>query len=395
MSTRPNVLTIICDDLRDTIDGIGGHPQLKTPNIDRLRTRGVRFTNAHCASPLCAPARAALWCGLYPHRTGNYSFGHWRDNPVLKEAVPIQEHFRRSGYKVYGTGKVNHNGQEDETTYDEWGWNDEFGPWPWKGSGRTWWTPHPDYVPLLEKTEPLVAPHAQVIEGLSGESSYGPLSNRPTWPEDPEGRWPGHNGWMLYDQPFRYDGRTDRDLMPDERSAEWAEEILQRSHAEPFMLMVGFNRPHTPLYVPDEYLERFPLDTLELPPHLEGDLDDCPADTMRAYQPYGFDRFTLIRKVGGPENLLRYVQAYLAAVAFVDDQVGRIVDALEASPYADNTTIVFTADHGYHLGEKDIIFKDSPWGSDKRPDRLCPSMGRSMPPAFGSFDSPQISLRVG
>ncbi len=88
---RSNVLFILCDDLNDTVEGMGGHPQAHTPNIDRLMRSGIRFTNAHCADPVCGPSRASLWTGLYPHTTGIYGHNQnnytWRDSPVLKDAV--------------------------------------------------------------------------------------------------------------------------------------------------------------------------------------------------------------------------------------------------------------------------------------------------------------------
>ena len=110
---RPNILFVICDDLNDTIEGMGGHPQAKTPNIDRFCRSGVRFLNAHCANPVCGPSRAALWTGLYPHTTGIYGHNQneftWRDSPVLKDAVCLFEHFQANGYTTYASGKIFHN----------------------------------------------------------------------------------------------------------------------------------------------------------------------------------------------------------------------------------------------------------------------------------------------
>lgn len=108
-----NVLFVICDDLNDTVEGMGGHPQARTPNIDRLMRSGVRFCNAHSAAPVCGPSRASLWTGLYAHTTGVY--GHdqnnytWRDSPVLKDAVTLFEHLAAGGYDTYATGKIFHN----------------------------------------------------------------------------------------------------------------------------------------------------------------------------------------------------------------------------------------------------------------------------------------------
>ena len=116
---KPNLLFIVCDDLNDSVEGMGGHPQARTPNIDRLLERGTHFTNAHCNDPVCAPSRASFWSGLYPHTSGNYGFTHWRKNAVLKDTVTLMEHLRKSGYGVYGTGKLFHNGHEDKGIYNE------------------------------------------------------------------------------------------------------------------------------------------------------------------------------------------------------------------------------------------------------------------------------------
>lgn len=135
--------------------------------------------------------------------------------------------------------------------------------------------------------------------------------------------------------------------------------MLGRRHDRPFMQALGFMKPHTPLNVPTRYFDMFPLDTIELPPFLAGDIDDC-ARALVAHRPYGFLMYRLVMK-GGERLWREWLQAYLACVAFVDEQVGKVLDALEASPYAANTIVVFTSDNGYHMGEKEYIFKDSLW----------------------------------
>ena len=119
-ATRPNVLFIAVDDLNDWIGCLGGHPQSKTPNYDRLAARGVLFTNAHCAAPLCNPSRAALMTGIAPATSGVYENNQpWRKSPVLEKAVTIPQHFRAHGYKAIGSGKIYHDAFPDPQSWDE------------------------------------------------------------------------------------------------------------------------------------------------------------------------------------------------------------------------------------------------------------------------------------
>lgn len=366
MTPGPNVLFIICDDLNDAIEGWGGHPQTRTPNVSRLMQRGMSFLNGHCNASICAPSRASLWSGLYPHTTGNYTFRHWQKNPILNETVMMQRHFRDNGYRVFGTGKLHHNGQEDKSVYDDFGYDASFGPFPYDGihpeSGRGG---HPNLSALLDSDEAMP---------IQWEQTFGPLSLIPTWPADvptsPDA------GWSLYGKPFGYVDDRNRDRMPDELSVDWAIEKLKTASETPFFLGVGFNRPHTPLYVPDEYFERFPLDEIKLPPHMENDFDDTPKVTRALYQ-YGERRFKLVRNAV-PDMWTRWIQAYLACISFVDDQVGLLLDALDASPARDNTIIVFTSDNGYHMGEKNILFKNTLWEEATRVPYIVsvPGIGR-------------------
>ena len=348
---RPNVVFVICDDLNDALAGVGGHPQAKTPNIARLMQRGVTFFNNHCNAPICAPSRDSLWSGLYPHTTGQYGFDHWKNNTILRETRMMQKHFGDNGYKVLGTGKLFHNAQEDRGLYDQFGYDADFGPWPWDGRFPETHKEHPDMSYLLD-TYPDIA--------HQWEHTFGPLSNVPQWEPDPEKHVPGYTGWRLFNEPFCYINDETRDLMPDELSARWAAARLAERHSSPFFLAVGFNRPHTPLYAPKKYFDRFPLSEIGLPPYKPDDLDDAPEIVSDLFA-YGFARFDMIQQAGGVEMWKRWIQAYLACVNFVDDQVGLILDALEKSDYADNTIVIFTSDNGYHMGEKDTLFKGTLW----------------------------------
>jgi arylsulfatase A-like enzyme len=145
--------------------------------------------------------------------------------------------------------------------------------------------------------------------------------------------------------------------------------FLSEEKEQPFIVTVGFSRPHSPWYAPQEFFDMFPLETIELAPYLKDDLEDCAkilAEDRDLAEPWGWFKYEKIMNNGGEEKLKRWTQAYLACVAFVDAQVGKVLDAIEAREDADNTLVIFTSDHGYHMGEKDYIFKLTPWEESVR-----------------------------
>jgi arylsulfatase A-like enzyme len=172
----------------------------------------------------------------------------------------------------------------------------------------------------------------------------------------------------------------DRDRLPDEISVDWAIDILKQDHNQPFYLAVGLTKPHTPLYVPQKYFDLFPIENVELPPYLENDLDDC-APTLRNRWEWGFQKFKALIDSGGNEAWREFVQAYLATVTFVDDQIGKLLDTLDATSQSDNTIVILTSDNGYHVGEKDCIQKWHLWDESTRIPMLihvpdCPKNGQ-------------------
>lgn len=360
---NPNVVFIICDDLNDAIHGMGGHPQAKTPQLDKLMETGVRFTNAQTNVPLCGPSRASLWSGLYPQTTGYYGYSqqqnHWRKNPVLKNTVTLFEHMSDNGYNVFASGKIHHNGHEDYSIFENsdgsngFKVKDSFGPYPWDG----------DSAKIVEKIRGITHPDMHpALNNLGCFGGFGPIRNLANDLEG--GTWLyTHNG-----EEFRFENEKDRDLTPDERSAEYAIEVIKQKHEKPFFMTVGFNQPHSPLYALQKYFDMFPLDSLRLAPHLEGDLEDCANSLWenRDIAGTGFYKYNQYNDAGGKELLLKWTQAYLACVASVDDQIGRVVEAINNSEYGENTLIVVTSDHGYHMGEKEYIFKNSLWEESAR-----------------------------
>jgi hypothetical protein len=162
----------------------------------------------------------------------------------------------------------------------------------------------------------------------------------------------------------------DRELMPDEITSIWVSEKLNETHDDPFFIVAGMNRPHTPRYAPKEFFDMFPLETIILPPYLENDLNDTPSILWENnYQSSALTRFledSAETDIGSEMWWKKWVQSYLACVAFVDHQVGVILDSLENSQYADNTIVIFTADHGYHMGEKNFLSKTTIWEESTR-----------------------------
>ncbi len=312
---RPNILFIAIDDLNDWVGVLGGHPNTKTPNIDALANSGMFFTNAHCQAPICGPSRASVLSGLYPTTSGNYlqlkDTDIKKSNDATSNVIMMPDYFEQHGYKTMGVGKIFHRG-------DGAGVFEEFG---------------------------------------SIFDSYGP---RP--PErinyDPEklGK-PGGTStdWGAYP--------ADDSLMTDFKSAQWAVKKLNTNHEKPFFLAVGFYRPHVPWYVPQKWFDRFPLEDLDTPPYLANDMDDVPDYGKRITDVPMMPTTEWLQKTGQWKDV---IQAYLASINFVDTQVGKVLDALKQSRYANNTIIVLWSDHGYHLGEKNRFAKQALWERDTK-----------------------------
>lgn len=360
---QPNVVLIICDDLNDAIHGLGGHPQAITPNLDKLMKQGVRFTNAQTNAPLCGPSRASLWSGIYPHNTGYFGYNQqqnrWRKNKVLKNTVTLFEHLAANEYNVFATGKIHHNGHEDQSIFNNsdgtsgYKVKPSFGPYPWDG----------DTAKKSEKIRGVIHPDMPSSYASTRYSnSFGPIRNISK---------DINNGTWLYTHKgseYKITNNDERDLTPDERSAEYAIEVLNKQQNKPFFMTVGFNRPHTPLYAPQKYFDMYPLDSLQLTPYLEDDLKDCAKSLWKNmdYEGIGFTKYKLYNDASGEAMLLKWTQAYLACVSFVDDQIGKVVEAVGNSEYADNTIIIVTSDHGFHMGEKEYLFKNSLWEESTR-----------------------------
>lgn len=344
--SRPNVLMIVCDDLNDFVGCFGGHPQARTPHLDRLAASGVCFDRAYSNNPICAPSRASFLTGIYPHTSRNHMFAKWYENPVLQNCQTLMEYFKLNGYFVTGSGKLMHH--ERISDWSEFQHPADYGPFWYRDGQRV---AHPN-VP---------APYREIgpVDG-----SFGTLEDVPP----PAARGEGE-GWIYgsYGQvvPLELRGGDDRDPTPDERNAAWAAgklaELDRAGGNQPFFLGVGFIRPHTPLHVPRKYFDLFPLDDTLLPVLKEGDKADTGMETVAPHNKGPLYFRMLQETYGGLEGLRTFCRAYLASIAAVDDCVGQVLGALDASRFRDNTVVVLTGDHGWNMGQKDWVFKMSLW----------------------------------
>ena len=389
---RPNVIFIICDDLNDYVEGFGGHPDAVTPSMARLAKSGVRFTQAHCNIPICGPSRASLFTGIYPHHSGCYGFAKWDTYEVLKNSRTLMDHFRANGYRTLGTGKLMHHMVRQE--WKQYGNRADYGPFAFADGEKV---AHPDVPAPFRGIGPV-------------DGSFGPFVNvtRRKTPDGKPVRW--QNGaWGKLSKPLRVDSQEDRDLTPDELNGDWAVENIQSlakyPGRQPFFMGVGFIRPHTPLIVPQRFFDMFPLEEIGLPVIRHGDVEDTHARSIRGIpngseptSPRTEDMGTrLFRNLvesypSRDEALRRFIQAYLASVASVDEQIGRILDAVDQSSLKGNTIIVLTSDHGWGMGEKDYLYKNSLWQESTRVPLIVRAPGAARQDAICSLPVSLIDL---
>lgn len=364
--TNPNVVLIVCDDLNDYITGMGGHPQARTPNVEKLARSGVAFKRAYSNNPVCAPSRSSFLTGIYPHTSGNLFWDKWFQNPVLKNSRTIMEHFRANGYHVVGSGKLMHH--HLPSVWSEFKHKADYGPFVFDGNERV---AHPS-VP-----EP--------FRGIGAvDGSFAALDDVPFANDgDPQTGW--IYGTWGKTVPLRYTDEHDRDPTPDERNAAWAayriKQFAKQQDGEPFFLAVGFIRPHTPLHVPKKYFDMFPLESLEVPLIKPGDGEDCHYAAVLDSKQKGLRYFRLLKE-SYPDldsGLKAFTQAYLACVTAADECIGQVINAVDNSPLKDNTIIVVTSDHGWQMGQKDYLFKNSPWEESTRVPLVIRAPGVAKP----------------
>jgi len=328
---RPNILFIAVDDMNDW--AVGGRPQVRTPNLDRLRARGITFTNAHCASPSCHPSRVAVMTGVRPSTSGidHNVYGRttpsWRAGPdsgtgALENAVVLSQHFRNHGYRAIGTGKIFHGLQWVDGSENE--------PGDWD-----------DYFPSASDQIPFQPRPADLLD----DREAGIIGKRPI------GGDTGRRGQVFGAHPLK----VPDERMSDYQVVDWALKQLASPQDKPLFLAVGLFRPHIPWEVPQAYFDLYPLGDVQRPEVREDDL----ADT------HGHNRVSWHQWVLANEEKFqmweRLIQGYQASITFADAQIGCLLDGLSTSPLADSTIIVLWGDHGMHLGEKQNWEKFTLW----------------------------------
>jgi iduronate 2-sulfatase len=300
-----NVLFLISDDLRANVLGCYGNPICHTPHIDALAARGMVFERSYCQGTVCRPSRLSL---MYSRYRGNGS-------------TTLGEHFIKHGRYSARVGKIFHMRVPGDIIAGTDGldvpacWNEAF-----NSQGLEAHTPG-DYACL----------------------------NLNVFTTELEGRQSTKMPHRMYVS-VRYEG--DGSDQPDHKTASKTIELLEEHHDRPFFIAAGFVRPHYPMVAPHRFFERYPRERMRLPRQVPGDLEDIPLQGIpqSTSEKNGIAQF--------PENQKRMWAAYFAAVTFMDEQVGRIVAALDRLGLRENTAIVFTSDHGYHLGDHTFWLKN-------------------------------------
>jgi len=309
--SAPNVIVLVLDDLNDWL-GYLGNTQVKTPHIDALAARSTAFTRGYCNDPLCNPSRASAWTGLGVHETKVYD-NFTSLKTVNPSAVLLPTWMQQHGYEVAQFGKINH-------VYTDVA------------------EPHPASLPASNKQ-------------CSGYTAG----------KNPDGLF----DWAAMD--------VDDSAMPDHQYTQSGIDFLGKDHTQPFMLCVGLIRTHLAFYVPQKYVDMFPIDQIKVPEVPVDDLNDIPAvgQQIALFQ-------NAQACITGQNLWAQAVQFYLASIAFVDGQVGRLMAALDASSHANDTVVVLWSDNGFHLGQKFHWHKQALWEQTTRVPLLIRKPGQTV-----------------
>lgn len=337
---RPNVLFLISDDLNNLL-GCYGDPLARTPNIDRLAKRGVRFDRTYCTYPLCGPSRNSLLTGLHPNSTGIQA-----NAQIFRQTIPSQvsmpQAFRQAGYFAGRIGKLYHynvpasigtNGHDDPGS-----WELELNP---AGVDR-----------LEEQPQ---------IFSLQPGNFGGTLS----WYASPKGD----------------EHHTDALQAED---AGWVLERCARRKDRPFFLAVGYFRPHTPYVSPKPYFDLYPEGEMPVVQGVKEDRADIPPPGLASGKQEQDEMSDDLRRQAR--------QAYYASISFMDAQVGRVIDSLDRLGLSDNTVIVFTSDHGYHMGEHGLWQKMSLFEESTRVPLLIVAPGVTTAGGVAASPVSQVDL---
>lgn len=304
-----NVLFLMVDDM----NGYGvldKYPDIITPNIHKLRSQSVNFVHNCCASPVSTPSRTSFLSGLYPHNTGGYLNGcdAWTKNEQMSDSSKVEtlpECFKKNGYETWGRGKTFHS------------------PLP------------NDRLEAMYDNRPLY------------QGGFGPFY---------DGEYLGGTKFFAI-RPWDDDKDDDH---PDNKNVEAAIDFFKAKHEKPFLMCLGLWKPHCPYTSPKRFFDLYDGKNLPLPSGFKlDDLDDVPeygkllVDSLNRFKYKGTEN---------SEGIWReFIKAYCANYTFADWNIGRVLEALDNSPYADNTIVVFCSDNGYHCGEKLRWEKGTMW----------------------------------
>ena len=267
--------------------------------------------------------------GLAPATSGVYlNSQDWRVNQVMKDRTTLPQHFHNNGYRTLGGGKLYHAASLSDGMHE--GYLD----------ARPW----DEYFPSKTQQLPKEVEPAKI-----------PANGNPK-------QYHGYMDWAALD--------IETDEMADAKVVSWAEKNLSKKHKKPLFLAIGIYRPHIPWWTPKKYFDMHPIEDIELPEIIENDLADVP-QAGRAMRKQGWQKWMV-------ENgkWKEAVQGYNASVSFTDDMVGRLLDALENGPMADNTVVVLWTDHGYHLGQKEHWEKFALWEQTTRVPLILAAPGK-------------------
>ncbi|MFV0553388.1 MAG: sulfatase [Mangrovibacterium sp.] len=312
-AAKPNVLFIISDDLTATAISTYENRVCQTPNIDALAAEGVRFTSAYTQYPVCGPSRASMLNGYYPDATKAFGYESGRKQ-IGDERKTLPQYFKENGYYTARVSKIFHMGipidieKGSDGTDDPASWTEKFNSQApeWKAPGE-----------------------GELVQG------------------NPDGTLPIKGGNVM--TIVKADG--DDMVHADGKTAQKACELIRQHKNEPFFLAVGFVRPHVPFVAPSKYFDPYPFEGIQLPPKVEGDWDDIPKQ--------GINYVNTQNAQMSPEQQQKAIAAYYASVSYMDAQVGKVLQTLKEEGLEDNTIVVFTSDHGFHLGEHDFWMKVS------------------------------------
>ena len=298
-----NVLLIMADDMNE-YGFFKTNPIVKTPYLDKFKETAVSFRNTYCAAPACSPSRTSFLSGTSPHRNGKYYNGSdaW-NTPYLQEQESMPEWFKRIGYSSYGKGKLFHSKIKPERV-------------------------------------------AKNFDGSTGKAGFGPFPDKAHRIDSNGSRFEGVQAFPI-------------DTFPDYLNANTIIEMLQSEQDKPFFMMYGLWRPHSPYTCPQEFLDMYNLEDISIPPgYLNTDANDLPAIAKEYIKT---ERGSFKRKTSDEQVWKEYLRGYYACYTFADWNIGRVLETLDNSKYAENTIVIITSDNGFHMGEKNRFDKNSLW----------------------------------